>query len=54
MRDEVPVRGGLVIEVKLLKVLVARESRGFDPCRRAGGFAFGDFTGEDRGQVLLV
>lgn len=40
-------------EVELFQVLLGREPRGFDPCRRAGNFAFGDFTGEDRGQVLL-
>jgi len=52
--DEVPVCGGLVVEVELLEVLVRGEPCGLDPGRRAGGFAFGDFTGEDRGQVLLV
>ena len=54
MRDEVPVRGGLVVEVELFQILVGREPCGLDPGRRSGGFAFGDFTGEDRGQVLLM
>ena len=54
MRDEVPVRGGLVVEVELLQVLCAGEPRGLDPQGGPGGFAFGDFAGEDRGQVFLV
>jgi hypothetical protein len=43
-----------VLEVELLQILVGREPRGLDPCRRSGGLAFGDFTGEDGGQVFLV
>jgi hypothetical protein len=54
VRDEVPVCGGLVVEVELLEVLVCGEPCGLDPCRRSGGLAFGDFTGEDRGQILLM
>jgi hypothetical protein len=31
MRDEVPVRGGLVVEVELFQQLVSGEPRGPDP-----------------------
>ena len=54
MRDEVPVRGGLVIEVGLLQVLVRGEPCGLDPGGRSGGFAFGDFPGENGCRVFRV
>ena len=43
-----------MVEVELLEVLVRGEPCSLDPGRGSGGFAFGDFTGEDRGQVLLM
>ena len=54
MRDEVPVRGRLVVEVELFQQLVSGEPRGPDSQGGAGGFAFGDLAGEDSGEVFLV
>ena len=54
MRDEVPVRGGLVVEVELFQQLVSGEPRGPDPQGSPGGFTFGDLSGKDSGEVFLV
>lgn len=54
MRDEVPVRGRLVVEVELLQQLVPGEPRGPDPQGGPGGLSFGNLAGEDSGEVFLV
>ena len=54
MRDQVPVRAGLVVEVEVFKSLIAGEPGRFDPQCRTRRFTFGDLKGEDRGQVFLV
>jgi len=52
--DQVPVRGGLVVEFEVLQGLVAGEPGRFDPQGRAGRFPLGHFAGEDRGEVFLM
>lgn len=54
MRDEVPVRGRLMVEVELFQQLVSGEPRGPDPQGGPGGLTFGDLAGEDSGEVFLV
>jgi hypothetical protein len=55
VRDEVPLRGGLMVEVELFQVLMGRETCGLDPCGRSRGFAFGDFPGEVlNGQIIML
>ena len=52
--DQVPVGGGLVVEVEVFQGLVAGEPGRFDPQGRAGRFPLGDLAGEDRGEVFLM
>jgi len=54
VRDQVPVCGGLVLEVEVLQGLVSGEPGRFDSKCGAGCLPFGDLAGEDRGEVFLV
>jgi len=54
MGDQVPVGGGLVVEVEVLQCLVSREPCGLDPQARPRCFPLGHFLREDRGEVFLM
>jgi hypothetical protein len=54
VRDRLPVRGALVVEVELLQRLACREPGGADPLLTSGGVTGGHLPLQACGQELFV